>query len=187
MSVRTFPVAGVLVALLIVGTSTAAAQETSPGAGPIVVVETQKGTFEFETYPNEAPKTVARIRRAGREALLQRAARASRGRGLRRADGRPADAGHDEEGPVGDGRERPVDRRGRDLQDASPTSVGMVSMAHAGDPAKRRQPVLHRDRRRPATSTGKHQIWGRVISGMDVVNKTAVGDRIIRATVKGGK
>ena len=31
----------------------------SPGAGPsIVVVETEKGTFEFETYPNEAPKTV---------------------------------------------------------------------------------------------------------------------------------
>ena len=36
--------------------------KTSPGAGPsIVVVETEKGTFEFETYPNEAPKTVAHI------------------------------------------------------------------------------------------------------------------------------
>src|SRR5262245_26200956 len=40
------------------------AQETakpSAGKGPIVVIETEKGTFEFETYPNEAPKTVARI------------------------------------------------------------------------------------------------------------------------------
>ena len=36
--------------------------KTSPGAGPsVVVVETEKGTFEFETYPNEAPKTVAHI------------------------------------------------------------------------------------------------------------------------------
>ena len=26
-----------------------------------IVVETEKGTFEFETYPNEAPKTVAHI------------------------------------------------------------------------------------------------------------------------------
>jgi len=34
---------------------------TSPGAGPVIVVETLKGIFEFETYPNEAPKTVARI------------------------------------------------------------------------------------------------------------------------------
>jgi hypothetical protein len=30
-------------------------------AGPVVVVETSKGSFEFETYPAEAPKTVARI------------------------------------------------------------------------------------------------------------------------------
>ena len=30
-------------------------------AGPVIVVETSKGTFEFETYPSEAPKTVAHI------------------------------------------------------------------------------------------------------------------------------
>src|SRR5687768_3432088 len=39
----------------------AAAAKTTPGAGPVIVVETEKGTFEFETYPNEAPKTVAHI------------------------------------------------------------------------------------------------------------------------------
>ncbi len=33
----------------------------SPGAGPIVVFETVKGTFEMETYPNEAPKSVEHI------------------------------------------------------------------------------------------------------------------------------
>ena len=53
--------------------------KTSPGAGPVIVVETEKGTFEFETYPNEAPKTVAHILGAGQQALLQRPARASRG------------------------------------------------------------------------------------------------------------
>ena len=35
--------------------------QTSPGAGPIIVLETAKGTIEFETYPEEAPKTVAQI------------------------------------------------------------------------------------------------------------------------------
>ena len=30
-------------------------------AGPVIVVETVKGTFEFETYPADAPKTVAHI------------------------------------------------------------------------------------------------------------------------------
>ena len=28
---------------------------------PVIVVDTTKGTFEFETYPAEAPKTVAHI------------------------------------------------------------------------------------------------------------------------------
>src|SRR6187399_1974445 len=36
----------------------AAAAPKSPGAGPVFVVETMKGTVEIETYPNEAPKTV---------------------------------------------------------------------------------------------------------------------------------
>ena len=36
------------------------AQQPSPGAGPVIVLETAKGTIEFETYPEEAPKTVAR-------------------------------------------------------------------------------------------------------------------------------
>ena len=35
--------------------------QTTPGAGPIVVIETSKGTFEFETYPDDAPKTVAHV------------------------------------------------------------------------------------------------------------------------------
>jgi len=39
----------------------AAAPKRSPGAGPIIVFETVKGTFEMETYPNEAPKTVEHI------------------------------------------------------------------------------------------------------------------------------
>src|SRR5262245_1570761 len=39
----------------------APAKQTSPGAGPVIVLETAKGTIEFETYPEEAPKTVAQI------------------------------------------------------------------------------------------------------------------------------
>jgi cyclophilin family peptidyl-prolyl cis-trans isomerase len=35
----------------------------SPGAGPVIVVETVKGTFEFETYPEEAPRTVEHVLR----------------------------------------------------------------------------------------------------------------------------
>jgi len=38
---------------------TTRAEQTSPGAGPVVVLETVKGTIEIETYPEDAPKTVA--------------------------------------------------------------------------------------------------------------------------------
>jgi cyclophilin family peptidyl-prolyl cis-trans isomerase len=59
-------------------------------------------------------------------------------------------------------------------------------MAHAGVPSTADSqffivtgPAAHLD--------GKHQIFGKVIAGMDVVGKIAVGDRIIRATVKEAK
>src|SRR3982750_3156965 len=48
----------VLVALAVVSV---AAQQKSPGAGPILVLEPVKGTIEKEKYPEAAPKTVARI------------------------------------------------------------------------------------------------------------------------------
>src|SRR6266542_4440695 len=52
----------ILIVLIVLGTCAAAvAQSPSPGAGPIIVLETVKGTIEFETYPEEAPKTVAQI------------------------------------------------------------------------------------------------------------------------------
>ena len=35
--------------------------QASPDAGPVVVIETAKGTIEFETYPKDAPKTVAHV------------------------------------------------------------------------------------------------------------------------------
>ena len=48
----------VVVALVfaLLGVASASAQQ-----GPVVVVETTKGAFAFETYPSEAPKTVAHI------------------------------------------------------------------------------------------------------------------------------
>ena len=52
------------------------ARDRSPGAGPVIVVETVKGTFEFETYPNEAPED-RRAHRRAREASGSTTASAS--------------------------------------------------------------------------------------------------------------
>src|SRR5437764_6188087 len=37
--------------------------------GPVIVVETTKGAFAFETYPNEAPKTVAHVMQLVRDSF----------------------------------------------------------------------------------------------------------------------
>src|SRR5687768_2315317 len=43
------------------GGQPAAAPRRSTGAGPVIVFQTAKGTFEVETYPNEAPKSVEHV------------------------------------------------------------------------------------------------------------------------------
>ncbi len=48
-------------AVLALAPAVSSSQQKSPGAGPVIVLETAKGTIEFETYPEEAPKTVAHI------------------------------------------------------------------------------------------------------------------------------
>src|SRR5690349_24390037 len=50
-----------VIALIGAAARTPVAQQRSPGAGAVVVLETSKGVIEFETYPEEAPKTVARV------------------------------------------------------------------------------------------------------------------------------
>ena len=47
--------------VLLLMPSTVDSEQTSPGAGPIIVLDTAKGVIEIETYPEEAPKTVAQI------------------------------------------------------------------------------------------------------------------------------
>ena len=59
-------------------------------SAPVIVVETSRGTFAFETYPDEAPKTVAHIVDLVKRGFYdgQRFHRAVPG--FRRAVGRPA-------------------------------------------------------------------------------------------------
>ena len=76
-------------------------EQKSPGAGPIIVLETDKGTIEFETYPEEAPKTVARIVELGEEGLLQRSPVSPRRAEVPDPGRRPAVAQHGDAGLVG--------------------------------------------------------------------------------------
>ncbi len=166
----------------------AAAQGTakpSAGAGPIVVVETEKGTFEFETYPNEAPKTVARILELVRKRFYNghRVHRVEPGFVIQVGDPASRDMAKVEAWGRG-GSGTPIGAA--EFSKARTHVRGAVAMAHAGDASKADSQFYvtlapaHR-------LDGQYTVFGKVISGMDVVTKLVKGDRLIRATVKGDK
>jgi peptidyl-prolyl cis-trans isomerase B (cyclophilin B) len=152
-------------------------------AAPVLVFETEKGTFEIETFPQHAPKTVAHIVGLVQKKFYTglRVHRVVPNFVVQLGDPLTRDfAKKDMWGTGGSGKSIGVAEFGKGLKHA----VGLVSMAHKGKPAEADSqffivigPASHLD--------GLHQIWGRVSSGMDVVRKLAVPDRIIRASVKG--
>lgn len=157
------------------------AAQTAP-AGPVLVFETEKGTIEIETYPKEAPKTVAHIVDLVNKRFYngQRVHRVVPNFVIQLGDPQSRDMTKKEQWGTGNsGTPIGVAEFSKTLKHAP----GIVSMAHAGNPTQADSqffivtgPASHLD--------GKHQIFGKVISGMDVVKKIAVGDRIVRATVK---
>ncbi len=168
-------------------TPAAAAQpgQTSPGAGPVIVVETEKGTFEFETYPNEAPKTVAHIIGLVNKRFYngQRVHRVVPGFVIQMGD--PATRDMTKQAAWGSGGSgTPVGAA--EISKTRTHVRGAVAMAHAGDAAKA-------DSQFYVTLADVHRldadytVFGKVISGMDVVMKIAQPDRIVRVTVRGAK
>jgi len=163
----------------------AAAAATSPGAGPVIVVETVKGTFEFETYPNEAPRTVARIVELVNKRFYngQRVHRVvpnfvmQLGDPATRDMTRQADWGRGGSGtPVGVA----------EITKSRTHVKGAVAMAHAGD-ASKADSQWYVTLSPQTRLDGQYTVFGKVISGMDVVSKLEVTDRIIRVTVRGAK
>ena len=162
-----------------------AAPTTSSAAGPVIVVETEKGTFEFETYPGEAPKTVKHI-----VGLVQK--RFYNGQRVHRVVSNFVIQ-------MGDPMSRDMTKKERWGEGGSGTAIGAaefsklrthqagaVAMAHAGDAAKADSQFYVTLTAQP-TLDGQYTVFGKITSGMDVVQKIKIGDRIIRATVKEAK
>ncbi len=182
-------IAATLTALLVmVSASSASAQTASPaqqseGAGPVIVVETSRGTFEFETYPTEAPKTVAHILALAKRGFYNgiRIHRVVPGFVAQFGDPLTRDMSKKEMWGSG-GSGKPIG-----VAEMNPKrthgSKGMVAMAHAGKPALADsqmyitlapQPRLDKD----------YTVFGKVISGMDVVENIQQNDVIKKLSVK---
>lgn len=174
----------VVFALVVAALTTAAgAQQKSPGAGPVVVLETAKGTIEFETYPEEAPKTVARVldlvkknfyngqrfHRAEPNFLVQVGDPVSRDVSRQEWWGRQS-AGK----PIGVSEITKKRRHG----------IGAVAMAYPGTDKAAADSQFFITRRAAPELDGKYTVFGRVLSGQDVVGKLQRGDVLKRAYLK---
>jgi cyclophilin family peptidyl-prolyl cis-trans isomerase len=159
------------------------AQQKSPGAGPIVVLETVKGTIEFETYPEEAPKTVERILELVRKNFYN-------GQRFHRAEpmfvvqiGDPESKipqKSDWWGRAGYGKPlgvAEITKKRRHVR-------GAVGMGYAGTDPRQADSHFYITLANRPDLDGRYAVFGRVISGMEVADKLQRGDRLNRAYIK---
>lgn len=174
-------VAGLLLSVL--SLISVSAQQKSPGAGPVLVLETTKGTIELETYPEEAPKTVARIVELAKKNFYN---------GLRFHRAEPNFLVQ-----VGDPVSRDVSRQawwgrqgsGKPIGVAEVTKkrrhvVGAVSMAYPGSDRMLADSQFFITRRTAPELDGKYTVFGKVLKGQDVVAKIERGDILKRVYLK---
>jgi peptidyl-prolyl cis-trans isomerase B (cyclophilin B) len=187
--VAAIALAGVLVPVSSFGQGSAASKKAvpqpTPGAGPVIVVETVKGTFAFETYPDEAPKTVDHVLRLVKRGFYNglRVHRAVPGFIMQFGDPQTRDMTRREWWGRGDaaGSGRPVGVA--ELSKKHLHGRGAVAMAHSGNPANADAQFYVTLGPQPRLN-GKYAVFGRVIEGIDVPAKLQVGDIVKRVTVR---
>jgi cyclophilin family peptidyl-prolyl cis-trans isomerase len=160
----------------------AGAQQRSPGAGPVLVVETVKGTIEIETYPNEAPRTVEHIVALARRNFYRglRVHRVVPGFVVQFGDPQTRDmTKRDRWGSMGSGRQIGV----AEVSPRRTHRLGAVAAAHPGDPRQADSQMYIALAPQPGLD-GKFTVFGQVISGLDVARTLVATDIIRNITVK---
>ena len=170
---------------VLLGAVGAAAAQSAAAPGPVIVVETTRGAFAFETYPREAPLTVAHIVDLVRRRFYdgQRVHRAIPGVLAQWGDPRSRDLAR--EADWGRGAEA---SSGKPIGTAEISSkrlhvAGAVSVAHPGLPADADSQLFLTLSARPDLD-GYYTVFGRVIEGDDVPPGLQKGDVITRMSVR---
>ena len=175
--------AAFLAALIVIGAPVwLHALQTSPGAGPVIVLETAKGVIEFETYPEDAPKTVAQIVALVKKGFYngQRFHRAEKNFVIQIGDPQSRNMTYQEYWGRGNS--------GKPIGVAEITKKrthvrGAVGMGHGGSPANADSQFYITLRAAPELD-GKYTVFGRVIKGLDVAAKIEKTDVLKKASVR---
>jgi len=152
---------------------------------PTIIVETSRGTFSFDTFPDEAPYTVAHVEALVRKGFYDglRIHRAVEGFVVQFGDPQTRDLSLRDKwgrGPAA-GSGTPID-----AVEISPKRLhrkGAVGMAHLGDPARADSQIyiMLSDR---AELDGRYVVFGQVAGGEAVPARLQVGDMITRVYVR---
>lgn len=161
--------------------ATAPAKAAAP-AGPVLVVETVKGTIEIEMFPQEAPKTVAHITELANRRFYngQRVHRVVKGFVIQFGDPQSRDMSkRDRWGTQGSGKAIGVG-------EFSPKRThvrGAVAIAHTGN-ARDGDSQMYITLAPTPRLNNSYTVFGQVMSGMDVVDRLAETDVIRKVTIR---
>lgn len=153
------------------------------GDRPVVVMQTERGTIEFELFADGAPQSVAQIvTLIGRNFYNgQRVHRVDDGSLIQFGDPQSRDMRRSALwGTQSSGRTIGV----AEIIPGRSHVVGAVALAHPGDPRQADSQLYITMVPRPELD-GDYAVIGQVTSGMDVVAQIEVGDRIESLTVAG--
>jgi peptidylprolyl isomerase len=156
-----------------------AAQATADG--PVIVVETSKGTFAFETYPREARRTVAHVVALVRRGFYdgQRVHRAIPGFLAQWGDPQSRDADKEADWGRGSGASSGEPIGVAEISKKRLHVAGAVGMAHPGRPAAADSQMYVTLAAR-SDLDGYYTVFGQVIDGADVPGRLQRGDVITR-------
>jgi peptidyl-prolyl cis-trans isomerase B (cyclophilin B) len=154
-------------------------------AGPVIVVETPKGTFAIETFPNEAPKTVAHIVDLAKRGFYdgQRVHRAIPGFVAQFGDPQTRDTSKRELWGRGAGASSGAPIGAAEFSKKHLNVKGAVGVAHQGVPANGDSQIYIALDDRPDLDN-KYVVFGQVIEGGDVPPQLQVGDTISKMSVR---
>ena len=156
-------------------------------AGPVAVFEFQKGTAELEFFPEDSPESVKKIVGLIRQGFY-------RGQRIWWVDGSAVQFGdpstrdmtkRDMWGTMGSGKSVGVD----ETKLAKHKFVrGVVGFGHRPDfKPPTSDSYLFIIKGSNTAADGKYMVLGRITTGMDVIDKLEVADRIVNAYMKGEK
>lgn len=157
--------------------STASAQPV----GPVIVVDTTKGTFEFETYPVDAPKTVAHVVDLVKRGFYdgQRVHRALPGFVVQWGDPKSRDLSREADWGRGADASSGTPIGVSEIRKKRPHTRGAVAMAHQGIPALADSQIFVTLASRPDLDN-RYTVFGHIIDGDDVPPRLERGDLIVR-------